>query len=160
MGTDYLDGGLNILHIVTMVPTGYLFSYSYSFPNEFPVWCLYQKDMVWGYDEQPNGIFRFYGHQYNLLYILLALSILWFGYVTRVWALMRGDNTIIYGLFRLPTDQPWTYFESSIDLRLSQLEIAKCRSKVKYFAISARLMVLRCIYALIITFCEVHNSMT
>ncbi|KAI2637983.1 hypothetical protein GGS26DRAFT_546024 [Hypomontagnella submonticulosa] len=151
-------GVLNVLLIITIVPTGYLFADSY-IPNGFPAWCLYRKDMVWEYYYDPDDAFYPIYHEYNLSYILLAVLILGFGYVTRAWGLIRGENTILHGLFRLPINQPWIYFETRIGQLSTQLEVSHSQSKLRRFDISARLVALRCIYALIITCCEVFNSM-
>jgi hypothetical protein len=72
-----LMGLLNVFLIVTITPTGHLWTNA-KIPNGFPAICLFRRDTDWrDYEDQPIP------HDFNLTYILLSVFVLGFGYITR-----------------------------------------------------------------------------
>jgi hypothetical protein len=161
-----LMGLLNVFLIVTLIPTGYLWSYSY-FPNGFPAICLFQRDAVWSYtdDYSRDPTVHPIDHDFNISFILFSVSVLVFGYVTRSWALIRRDKgstilgTIVYDVFYVPWNQPWKYFETCIEQASSKSAVAETSAASTYFATDVRLLVLRCVYTLMIACGEVFSSL-
>jgi hypothetical protein len=152
-----LMGILNIQLIVSIVPTGYLYGRPFV-PNNFPARCLFQKPIDWKYDnELSNGAIK---PRFNAPYILISTLVLGFGYVSRSWALIRGETNLIHGLLRVPSHQPWSYFEHSIAQASKQLLLPGPSCIINHYAIHIKLSVLRALYALIIACCEIINSIT
>lgn len=125
-------GVLVVLLVVVLAPTAYFYSAAGSLfsnptyldlvpiPIEFPAWCLYHPSVEWVaiYDGTEGERFFFPSPvsenkaRYNYTYAMLTLSIVIYGYASRVFLLFPG--TIFGTILRIPPNQPWVYIETKL----------------------------------------------
>lgn len=123
-------------------------------PSDFPAWCTYHPGMSWGYTDR-NGI-NTMTVQYNWLYTALTLAILIFGYSTRVLLLFFDHTSQAMHNFsrHLKLNRLWGI--------LTSYGIPKMRSFESILEAMGRTWwkyrILRCIYAMVLSFQQLHSS--
>jgi hypothetical protein len=97
-------GALIVMLIYTIVPIGYITNDKWVLQprNSFPVCCLYKPSLLWVDTLTSKQIYP----SYNWLYVSIAISILFFSFLTRVQALWT-DSSLLRTLLRIPKDEPW-----------------------------------------------------
>ncbi|KAE9366513.1 hypothetical protein N431DRAFT_429379 [Stipitochalara longipes BDJ] len=122
-----LMGCLVVLLVCVMAPIGYLTSaYGYygmltrngddfqghgPIPAEFPAWCLYHQSIEWE-DEDGGLMFHTGTYGYNILYMVISLGIIIYGYISRL--LLLFPSIASGSVLRTPPGQPWIWIESQL----------------------------------------------
>jgi hypothetical protein len=97
-------GILIVMPTFTIIPIGYITYDGSSLQpgNSFPTECLYHPSIVWGDVYSGAKIHP----SYNWIYVSLAISILVFGFSTRVHGLLT-DSSIFQTVLRIPKGRIW-----------------------------------------------------
>lgn len=101
-------GVLIVMLTFTIIPISYITNDGSSLQpgSSFPTWCLYHPSLIWGDVYSGARI----SPSYNWIYASLAISILFFGFSTRVYRLLTDSS-----ISQIPKGLIWKPMERAID---------------------------------------------
>jgi hypothetical protein len=148
-------GVLIVMLTFTIIPISYITNDGSSLQpgNSFPTECLYHPSIVWGDVYSGAKIHP----SYNWIYVSLAISILVFGFSTRVHGLLT-DSSIFQTLLRIPKGRIWKPIEKTLDKLLDKLQVISPTNRSLVLLVSVGYKFLHAVYAILSASSDVYQS--
>jgi len=94
-------GCLVVMLIVALVPVGFVLVDG-QFVSNFPAWCLYRPHMDWKISPNQTPSPGDESGNYSWAYVIFAILVLLFGYVSRVRLLFGDEKTLVRDILHIP----------------------------------------------------------